>query len=73
MSKQNRTRDFEIKTKLTGTRGEEGGANGKTGQGPSRNMYKGPMDKAKGSRFEGGRRGWVGWGSKGKKTGDNCS
>ena len=29
--------------------------------GTSRNMYKGHMDKAKVGRFEGGRRGWVGW------------
>ena len=29
---------------------------------PSRNIYKGHMDKAKGGRFEGGRWGWVGWG-----------
>ena len=27
----------------------------KIGEGPSRNMYKGPTDKAKGGRFEGGR------------------
>ena len=29
---------------------------------PSRNMYKGHMDKAKVGRFEGGRQGWVGQG-----------
>ena len=29
-----------------------------TGEGPSRDMYKGHMDKAKGGMFEGGRRGW---------------
>ena len=28
---------------------------GKIGEGPSRNMYKGHMDKAKEGRFEGGR------------------
>ena len=28
---------------------------GKTGEGSSRNMYKGHMDKAKGGRIEGGR------------------
>ena len=30
---------------------------------PSRNMYKGHMDKAKGGRFEGERWGWVGLGA----------
>ena len=35
---------------------------GKIGEVPSRNMYKGPMDKAKGGRFEGGLWGWVQWG-----------
>ena len=33
------------------------------GDGSSRNMYKGPMDKAKRGRFNGGRWGWVGWGT----------
>ena len=47
-SKQNITRDIEIKNKLTVTRREMGGGNdGKRGR-LSRNMYKGPMDKAKG-------------------------
>ena len=32
----------------------------KIGEGPSRNMYKGPMDKAKEGRFEGGRQGGMG-------------
>ena len=36
--------------------------NKKEGEGSSRNMCKGPMDKAKGGRIEGGRRGWVGQG-----------
>ena len=31
-------------------------------EGPSRNVYKGPMDKAKGGRFEHRRQGWVGQG-----------
>ena len=35
---------------------------GKIGEGPSRNMYKGHMNKAKRGRFEGGRQGWVGRG-----------
>ena len=33
------------------------------GEGPSRNMYKGHMDKTKGGRFKGGRQGWVGQGA----------
>ena len=33
---------------------------GVIGEGASGNMYKGHMDKAKGGRFEGGRRRWVG-------------
>ena len=49
--------------KLTVTRGEgKEGLWGTTGEEPSRNMYKGPMDKAKGGRFDGGRWGWVGQG-----------
>ena len=36
---------------------------GKIGEGPSRNRYRGHMDKAKGGRFEGGRWGWVQWGA----------
>ena len=41
---------MEIKNKLTVTRAEgEGGKWGKEGKGSSRNMYKGPMDKAKGT------------------------
>ena len=47
-SKENITRDIEIKNKLTVTRGEWGGVNGKKGEGSSGNMYKGHMDKAKG-------------------------
>ena len=35
---------------------------GKIGEGPSRNMYKGPMDKAKAGRSQGGRQRWVGRG-----------
>ena len=44
---------MEIKSKLTVTRGK-GGIMGKIGEGPSRNMYKGHMEKATGGRFEGG-------------------
>ena len=47
-SKQNITRDIEIKNKLTVTGWEVGGANGEEGKGLSKNMYKGHMDKAKG-------------------------
>ena len=35
---------------------------GEEGEGTSRNMYKGCMDKAKEGRLEGGKQGWVGWG-----------
>ena len=44
---------------------ERGGDNGGEGEGSSRNMCKGHMDKAKGGRFEGGRQGWVGQGGHG--------
>ena len=33
---------------------------GKIGEGPSRTMYKGHTNEAKGLRFEGGRWRWVG-------------
>ena len=46
-SKQNITRDLGIKNKLTETRGEVEGDIGEKGEGSSRNMDKGPMDKAK--------------------------
>ena len=50
-SKQNIIRDIEIRNKLAVTRGEQGGGlQGKEGEGSSRNMYKGPMDKAKGGK-----------------------
>ena len=39
-----------------------GRVNGIIGEGPSRNMYNGHMDKAKGCRFEGGNWGWGGQG-----------
>ena len=49
---------MEIKNRLTVTRGEDGGDSwGKEGKRSSGNMYKGPMDKPKGSRIEGDR--WV--------------
>ena len=45
---QNRTRDTEIRKKLTVTRGRGRGMGitGKQGEGFSRNMYKVHMDKA---------------------------
>ena len=50
MNKQDTTRDIEIKNKLTVTRGEVGGGMvGERGR-VFRNMYKGPMDKAKGGQ-----------------------
>ena len=62
-SKQNITRDSEIKNKLTVTRGEEREDNREKGERSSRNMYKGHMDKAKGAgRIKGGRQGWLGCG-----------
>ena len=47
-SKQNVTRDIEIKKDLTVTRGEVGGNNGGEGRKGFRNHYKGHMDKTKG-------------------------
>ena len=42
-------------------------------EGPSKNIYKGHMDKAKGCRYEGERWGWVGkWGMVGG-NGDYCT
>ena len=53
---------------------QRGGGRGIIGKGPSRNMYKGHMEKAKRHKFEGGRQGWVGWGCvRGVKNGDNCT
>ena len=46
-SKENITGDIEIKNKLTATRGDRGDNNRGKGEGSSRNMYKGHMDKAK--------------------------
>ena len=47
-SKQNITRDIEIKNKRTVTRGEGGGGNGRKRGRVFRNIYKGHMDKTKG-------------------------
>ena len=55
-SKQNITRDMEIKNKLTVTREEVGGNNGGKKGRVFRNMYKGHMDKTKvGAGIRGGR------------------
>ena len=62
---------MEIKNKVTVNR--EGGGRGIIGEGPSRNMSKGPMDKAKGGRFESGRQGWVGQRVWWSENGDNCT
>ena len=61
-SKQNITRDIEIKNNLTGTRREMGGDNvGKEGR-VFRNNYKGHMDKSRRGEIRGGRWGWLEWG-----------
>ena len=73
-SKQNRTRDMEIKNKLTATRGmgerDNGGKKGKGHQGTCiKDTWRKPMGV--GSRV-GGRDGWGGgvlWGG----NGDNCT
>ena len=38
------------------------------GEGSSRNMYHGHMDKANGGKFKGGRQGWMGLGHGGVNT-----
>ena len=54
---------MEVKNKLTVTSGEWGrGQWGEKGEGSSRNMFKGPMDKPKGARIKGGQWGLVGQG-----------
>ena len=57
-SKQNITRDIEIKNNLTVTKGERGGDIGRR---VCRNYYKGHMDKTKGG-VEAGEGGGFGWG-----------
>ena len=54
ISKQNITRDIEIKNKLTVTRDQRGGERGTIGEGSSRNINKRHMNKAKGGKTEGG-------------------
>ena len=64
-SKQNLTRDIEIKNKLTVTRGEVGGDNaggGGQGEGFSGTTIKDTWTKPKVGGISQGRRGWLGWG-----------
>ena len=59
ISKQNRTRDMEIKNELTVTRGDGGGGKqGKQGKGNQGTCIKDTWTKPKGSRIEGGRLRW---------------
>ena len=59
-SKQNRTRDIEMKNNLTIARGR---GEGTVGRRVFRNYYKGHMDKTKGEGgSKGGRWVWLGWG-----------
>ena len=53
---------MEITQAVCCTRGGQEGSWGIIGEGPSRNMYKGHMDRAKGDRDEGGRQGRMGQG-----------
>ena len=46
---------------------------GDIGGGPSKNIFKGHVFKAReGSRYEGGRGGWLRWGAVVGDNGDNC-
>ena len=59
-----------MKSKPRVTRGERGegrGKWGKIGEGPSRNMFKGHIDKAKGGRIKRGAGGVV------RRNEDNCT
>ena len=70
-SKQNITRDIEVKDNLTRARGEGGRT---VRRRVFRNYYKGHMDKTKG---EGGSRGgrwvWLGWTERWGENADNCN
>ena len=57
---QNITRDIEIKNKVTVTKGEVGGDNGRIRGRVFRNMYKGHIHKTKGGKIKGGEWGWLG-------------
>ena len=62
-SKQNITRDSEIRNKLTVSRGEVGGDKGgeEKGERFSGTYIKDTCTKPKGSMIEGGRWGWLRW------------
>ena len=47
-NEENRTRDIEIKNRLTVTRGKVKGITGRKKERSLKNMYKGHIDKAKG-------------------------
>ena len=71
-SKQNITRNTEIKNKLTVARGKEGRAlGGGKGKGHQGKCLKDTWTKPKRDRTEGGRWGWDGewW----RENGDNCT
>ena len=46
---------------------------GRKGEGLSRNMYKGPMDKVKGGYDREWEVGMGGWGESWEENGDNCT
>ena len=74
MSKQNITRDNEIKNKLMITRGGVGGDNGgKRGRGCQGICIKDSWTKPEGCRIKGGRWGWLGSGELWGENGDNCT
>ena len=61
-SKQNITRDIEIKNNLTVIRGEVGEDNRERRGNFFQNNYKGHMDKKpRGYDIKGGKWGWLGW------------
>ena len=70
-SKQNITRDIEVKNNLTIARG---GGEGIVGRRVFRNYYKGHMDKTKGEGgSKGGRWVWLGSGREEGENADNCN
>ena len=64
-SKENITRDIEIKNNLAVTRGEVGGDNGGKGEGFSGTTIKDTCTKPSGGRSRGGRWRWLGLGQSG--------
>ena len=71
MSKESRTRDMEIKNKLTVTRGEEGG--GITGQRRGRGSQETCIKDPRTKRVECGRWGWIEQERVMGDNGDNCN